>query len=580
MQRRKSSVHSGTFPATPPVSRSAPPNSDSLSASSPELFGDDGRSSVSKASANTNGKAGGGGGDSSDDDKSTVPRKQLLTLGIISLAEQTALNSISPYLPEMTGTFPEVDGRRVGLYVGIVASSFAAAQFATNFFWGRLSDRIGRKPVILFGTLATAACFMAFGFCRTLWQAIAVQAITGLANGNAGIVSTILGEITDRSNQSSAFKYLPVVYGIGGVTGPLIGGVLVHPVTDEPSGPINELFAKNPYLLPNAVSAGVLLLDLLLATFLLDESLKEARKIPPLGERVKNLFVWLWEFTSSSRPSYIRVSQNCREDEEADEEEEDSPPYPTDHSGSSSPPALFPKVATPAPYRSILTPPIVIFLITYAIFNLSNISYNSLYPIFISSPPPTGRGLSPKELGLSLSFVGIVTIIFQLLSFGPLQSRLGNLWGYRFAFAGFAASFWTMPFVGYTDPANERGTKMWLWIELYSVLLLKAVAAVAGLTCAMLLITNASPQPSTLGSLNGLAQTLGAGGRAIGPLISGGLFTLSAGVANGGELLAWWVFGGVSAIGLGLSLWGVGGEMFADEEGGDEEDLGGGAEIQ
>ena len=370
-----------------------------------------------------------------------------------------------------------------------------------------------------------------------------------------------------------------MVYGIGGITGPLIGGILVRPVTGEPSGPITKLFAKNPYLLPNVVSAGVLLLDFLFITLLLDESLKEARKLPPLGERVKNLFVWLWEFTSSSRPSYIRVSQNYRDEEEY-EGEEHSPPYLTDNSGSSSPPALFPELAAPAPYRSILTPPIVIFLITYAIFNLSNVSYNSLYPIFVSSPPPIGRGLSPKEIGFSLSFVGVVSIIFQLLLFGPLLARLGNLWGYRLALGGFVAAFWATPFVGYIDSADGQSAKILPWIELYSVLLLKTVAAVVGLTCAMLLITNASPKPSTLGTLNGLAQTLSAGGRAIGPLISGGLFTLSAGVANGGELLAWGVFGGVAGIGLGLSLWGVGGGSFMDEEGGEEGDLEGGAETQ
>jgi len=392
-----------------------------------------------------------------------------------------------------------------------------------------------------------------------------------------GIVATILGEITDKSNQSSAFKYLPVVYGIGGISGPLIGGILARPVTGEPPDPITGLFAKNPYLLPNAVSAGVLLLDFLFAAFLLDESLKEAKKLPPLGERVKNLFVWLWEFTSSSRPSYIRVSQNYRD--ESEDEREDSPSHSAENSGSPSPPALLPEVAAPLPYRSILTPPIIVFLITYAIFNLSNISYNSLYPIFASSPPPIGRGLSPKEIGLSLSFVGLVTIIFQLLLFGPLLAHLGNLWGYRFALAGFVAAFCATPFVGYIDTANGRSAKILPWAELYSVLLLKAIAAVVGLTCAMLLITNASPKPSALGTLNGLAQTLSAGGRAAGPLISGGLFTLGARVANRGELLAWGVFGGVSGIGLGLCFWGIGGEALVNEEGEEEEDLEGGAEI-
>jgi len=128
MTRRKSSVHYQTFPTTPPVSRGAPlADRNSLSTSSPD---DDGHGNAGEASLNTNGKVGGGGGGSDDDDQSTIPKKQLLTLAIISLAEQTALNSISPYLPQMTGTFPEVDQRKVGLYVGIVASSFAAAQFA------------------------------------------------------------------------------------------------------------------------------------------------------------------------------------------------------------------------------------------------------------------------------------------------------------------------------------------------------------------------------------------------------------------------------------------------------------------
>lgn len=60
-----------------------------------------------------------------------MPTKQLVILAIISLAEQTALNSISPYLPEMAATFPGVDSQKIGLFVGVIASSFAAAQFAS-----------------------------------------------------------------------------------------------------------------------------------------------------------------------------------------------------------------------------------------------------------------------------------------------------------------------------------------------------------------------------------------------------------------------------------------------------------------
>ena len=138
-----------------------------------------------------NGEGGGGGGGNSSG--TPIPRRQLIILAVISLAEQTALNSISPYLPEMVATFPEVDIAKVGLYVGIIASSFAAAQFATNVFWGRLSDRIGRKPVILMGTFLTSLCLLAFGFCRTLTQAIVVQVLMGLVNANAGAYSSVRG---------------------------------------------------------------------------------------------------------------------------------------------------------------------------------------------------------------------------------------------------------------------------------------------------------------------------------------------------------------------------------------------------
>jgi hypothetical protein len=171
-----------TFPTIPPKSRGRPP-SDSPS-------GQDGNRSEDG---------------SHNHHESPLPTKQLIVLAVIALAEQTALNSISPYLPEMTKSFPEVKDGQTGLYVGLIASSFALAQFTTNFFWGWLSDKIGRKPVIIMGTFLTMCCFLAFGFCRELWQAILVQALMGFVNGNNGVVSTCLGEITDRSNQSRAF---------------------------------------------------------------------------------------------------------------------------------------------------------------------------------------------------------------------------------------------------------------------------------------------------------------------------------------------------------------------------------------
>jgi MFS family permease len=419
-------------------------------------------------------------------------------LAIIALCEQTAMNSISPYLPKMAASFPEVDESQIGVYVGTIASAYALAQFLTNFFWGWLSDRIGRKPVILTGTLLTAACFVAFGFCKTLWQAVLVQVLMGLVNGNQGVVSTCLGEITDRSNQSKAFVYLPVIYGLGGITGPIVGGLLVFPRNPFDNSKPNP----HPYLAPNLASAAVLIVDLCLTMMFLEESLEEARHLPPLGKRVKSLFAWMWQFTgSSTRPTYLRNNgkqgahggllasgSDNEEDGEVpgrDDERHADPSVPTflpHHSG----PELSSKVVF-----SIDT---ILLLVTYLIFQLSNISYNSLYPIFASAPTPTGRNLSTEEIGLSLAFAGVVTILFQVGVFGKLRDKMGNRYTYRAGLAGFVVAFLLMPWVGYKKLRNDDGSmssgRIWLWVELGPILLLKTVAAVGGLTSALLLVSS------------------------------------------------------------------------------------------
>ena len=396
----------------------------------------------------------------------------------------------------MASTFPEVDPGQVGIYVGTIASAFALAQFATGFFWGWLSDRVGRKPVILTGTLLTAVGFVMFGFCKTLWQAVLVQTFIGIVNGNQGVVSTCLGEITDRSNQSKAFTYLPVIYGLGGITGPVVGGLLVSNARN-----VDGLYTNAyPYLLPNLVSASVLVLELIATMVYLEESLEEAQNLPPLGKRVGNLFSWAWQFASSTRPSYLRKYSRHRDHRDSshvqgdaavdDGGEDDSD---TDTSSHNSMPTLLPHHTTNLTQKEVLNRDSIALLATYLIFQLSNISYNSLYPIFAQAPPPTGRSLSPQEIGLSLAFAGIVTIVFQVGLFGRLRDKMGNKITYRAGLGGLCLAFLMTPWVGYKNAQGEIGGvssgKIWLWAELGFILLIKTIASVGGLTSFLLLVS-------------------------------------------------------------------------------------------
>ncbi|KAI9711486.1 MAG: hypothetical protein M1820_002049 [Bogoriella megaspora] len=549
LQRQSSTLHYQTFPTPPPRSKGAPPISTTR------------RRSSSRPQSSQHSRH---GSTSSTNRQSPLPKRQLTILAIIALAEQTALNSISPYLPDMASGFPDVKPGQVGIYVGLIASSFALAQFGTMFFWGWLSDHIGRKPVVLSGTLLTAACFVAFGFCRNLGQAIVVQILMGLVNGNQGVISTCLGEITDRSNQSRAFTYLPVVYGLGGITGPIVGGLLVN----------RDL--KNPYLPPNLFSAGVLMVDLVLTMIFLEESLEEAKELPPLGTRVGSVFAWLWQFTGFSRnPTYVRqgarhgrVHQGGGIDgairEDSDEETEIS-----DAGSQKSPPMLIPENHETISTKEIFNRDTILLLVTFLIFQLANISYNSLYPIFAEAAPPTGRELSPEEIGLSLAFAGAITIIFQVGIFNKIINTIGNKTTYRVGLFGFVIAFVLMPWVGYKNGRGFGDGKVALWIELGVVLIIKTVAAVGGLTSALLLITNSAPNHSVLGTLNGLAQTLSAAGRAVGPFISGSLFSAATHIEPKGEALAFGIFGGIAFLGFLLSF-GITGESL-EADGGDEE---------
>ena len=485
--RKSSTFHYETLPIRPPKSRGRPPFVSPSSSGN----GDEGLPRLSEDEL------------SGLHHETALPVKQLVALAVIALAEQTALNSISPYLPDMVASFPGVDATRVGLDVGTIASCFALAQFATGFLWGWLSDRIGRKPVILTGTILTAACFVAFGFCRTFWQAALVQALMGLVNGNQGVVPTCLGDITDRSNQSRAFTYLPVLYGLGAITGPVLGGLSVSKADLE-----GKYHSAYPYLWPNLLSAIILMVDLVITMIFLEESLEEAQDLPPLGKRIRSLFAWVWQFSISTRPSYLRLGSPAHRGHNRHGHDQDHhhPRWSSDNlttrdleregddesdqASDVAMPTLFPHVSE-LDSKQVITRDIILLLITYLIFQLCNVSFNSLYPIFASSQPPTGRDLSPREIGLSLSFAGVVTIIFQLGVFGKFQESFGNRGTYRATFAGFALAFLVMPWVGYKDSVSaiplSRG-QLLLWVEIALVLMVKTIAAVGGLTSALLLV--------------------------------------------------------------------------------------------
>lgn len=92
--------------------------------------------------------------------------------------------SIFPYIYVMIESFGVAGNKdQIGFYAGMVTSAFAFAEFSTAVLWGRLSDRVGRKPVLLTGLAGTGLSMLLFGFAQSLPLALVARALGGLLNG-------------------------------------------------------------------------------------------------------------------------------------------------------------------------------------------------------------------------------------------------------------------------------------------------------------------------------------------------------------------------------------------------------------
>lgn len=455
LRRQSTTQHYHTFP-TPP----------------PKTAGQRGRGSNSSSSTSLD-------TDAHHHSATPLPISQLALLALLSLAEQTALNSISPYLPAMVASFPGVGTEKVGVYVGLLASSFALAQLTTNLLWGYLSDIIGRKPVMLMGTTMLCGCFMLFGFCTRYWHIVLVHVAMGLLNGNAAVVPTCLGELTDRSNQSKAFTWLPVVYSLGSITGPALGGLLVGKVAGD----------KYPFLAPNIMGASLLALSVIVLFFWFKETLEEPGATPDWQGKLQWLCCCMKRTKNKLKHSLDNSSSEGQNGRASDGTDEQSGLLSSDEADDDDD-AKGP--SDPATWRQLSNRTTVLLLITYLVFQVSNISFSSLYPLFASGKPPTGRGLHADVIGVSLSVAGIFTILFQLFAFRPIKAKLGNLGTYRGSLLGFAISMALMPWVGYRESSPPFGfgdSKIWLYVEMGFILVIKNICAVGGLSSVMLLVS-------------------------------------------------------------------------------------------
>ena len=199
--------------------------------------------------------------------------------------------SIFPYAYRMIETFNITsDGTQISIYAGMLITSFAFAEFSTGMLWGRISDRIGRKPVLILGLVGTALSMVSFGFAKSLPGAIIARALGGLLNGNVGVLQTTVAElVTSKEHQLRAYSIMPFVWCLGSIIGPAMGGALAMPCEAYPwLFARDTIFDEYPFLLPNLVCVGVLMFGITIGLLFLEETHAELRARRDLGLELGN----------------------------------------------------------------------------------------------------------------------------------------------------------------------------------------------------------------------------------------------------------------------------------------------------
>ncbi|KIJ26674.1 hypothetical protein M422DRAFT_236419 [Sphaerobolus stellatus SS14] len=420
-----------------------------------------------------------------------LPKVQIAALLFVFLPESVTSTLIYPFVVQLVRSLHIVKGRNpasVGYYTGLIESSFFLTEAIFVSIWAHLSDRVGRKPILLFGSLGLVCALISFGYSTTLAGVLVSRAMQGVLNGNIGVARAMLTELTDSTNRDQAFSFTPVVWASGSTLGPLVGGLLARPSDRFPLFR-NEFWQRHPYLLPCLAAAILSLCAFMVTVFCIHEV---------------------------SHPSYGTI-QSIEPTSNSRTEGGDHPNSPITRNNLD---------ADEEHLSILLTPRLLRVLINHALLALLEHSYLALVALFYATPIETGGlGLSPSKLGLLLGTIGLTHGILQPFCFSPLYRTFHPKNLYTTCLAASILAYICFPVIN--TIARAKGNShpaVWVIVVIQSFLLLPSYTAFSAMH---IFISNAAPSPGLIGTTMGVSQTLFSAMGIIGPSGTTSLFAIS-----------------------------------------------------
>ncbi|CAE7179771.1 hypothetical protein PTNB73_03624 [Pyrenophora teres f. teres] len=499
-------------------------------------------------------------------DKSPFPTRQMAVLALCRICEPIAFMSIFPYAYFMVESFLSGhSATQISMYTGMVTSSFAFMECISGIFWGRLSDRIGRKKVLLGGLFGTGLSMLLFGFSTSLPMALIARALGGLLNGNIGVLQTTVAElITDERHQPRAYSIMPFVWCLGTIIGGALGGLLARPADVMPLFK-DSIFDRYPFLLPNLVCTGFVLLGLSVGILFLEETHEDRKYDQDRGREAGQwLLRKLWnrdaDATFDDKDASLDEMTSMLSDHnhggnvQAYQSTDTSPTLCSTRNSISDPPEFsLDKELAPAPtFRQAFTKQVCLNVVCYGILAFHTISLEQLLPILMSKKVPTGHsqqlpfhfeggfGWSTQTTGAFLAAQGFLQMFAQVIVFPWLSRKLGSLRTFWITLSCYPVLYLLAPYLAIL-PEKLRIP------GLVVLLIAKVTFQSLSYPSLAIILANSSPSKKVLGTLNGVAMSSASISRGFGPTISGAVDSLGTSLHMSG--LAWWAIAAVALIG-------------------------------
>ncbi|MEW6213073.1 MAG: MFS transporter [Acidobacteriota bacterium] len=184
----------------------------------------------------------------------TGKRSPLVVIFITIFIDLVGFGIVIPVLPLYAKEF-HASETVIGLLLGV----FSAMQFVFAPLLGKLSDRVGRRPVLLFSLIGTAIGFLIMGLANALWMLFLGRIIDGITGGNISTAQAYIADVTPAEERSRGMGLIGAAFGLGFIVGPAIGGAMSYISPAAPFYFAAALAAVNAtalyFLLPESLTA-------------------------------------------------------------------------------------------------------------------------------------------------------------------------------------------------------------------------------------------------------------------------------------------------------------------------------------